>query len=68
MQMLQMRIGEGWDIHALVPGRDLVLGGIKVPHTTGLLGLARANAVAVVPEDVRTVVAGDTLHCLLLDS
>lgn len=38
------------------------------PGTTGLLGLARANAVAVVPEDVRTVVAVDTLHCLLLDS
>ena len=38
------------------------------PGTTGLLGLARANAVAVVPEDVRPVVAGDTLHCLLLDS
>ncbi|VEG29571.1 molybdopterin molybdotransferase MoeA [Actinomyces howellii] len=38
------------------------------PGATRLLGLAEANAIAVVPEDVRTVVAGDTLHCLLLDA
>ena len=38
------------------------------PGATRLLGLARANAIAVVPETTHTVVAGETLHCLLLDS
>ncbi|MBY0463978.1 MAG: 2-C-methyl-D-erythritol 2,4-cyclodiphosphate synthase, partial [Burkholderiales bacterium] len=33
-----LRIGEGWDCHALVPGRPLMLGGVSVPHTHGLLG------------------------------
>lgn len=32
----KLRFGEGWDIHALVPGRPLVLGGVRVPHTHGL--------------------------------
>lgn len=36
------------------------------PGATRLYGLARANAIAVVPEDTHTVVVGDTLHCLLL--
>ena len=35
--MINFRIGEGWDIHALVPGRRLVLGGVQVPHALGLL-------------------------------
>ncbi|BAW94018.1 molybdopterin biosynthesis protein MoeA [Actinomyces sp. Chiba101] len=38
------------------------------PGTTRLMGLARANAIAVVPEEARSVSAGDTLHCLLLDA
>ena len=38
------------------------------PGSYRLLGLARANAVAVVPEETTTVVAGDRLHCLLLDA
>ena len=38
------------------------------PGTVRLHGLSEANAIAVVPEDTSTVVAGDTLHCLLLDS
>ncbi|MDB5868367.1 MAG: 2-C-methyl-D-erythritol 2,4-cyclodiphosphate synthase, partial [Polaromonas sp.] len=32
------RIGEGWDTHALVPGRKLILGGVEIAHTLGLLG------------------------------
>lgn len=40
-----MRIGEGWDIHALVPGRALVLGGVEIPHATGLLGHSDADAL-----------------------
>ena len=33
-----MRIGHGYDVHKLVEGRDLILGGVKIPHTLGLLG------------------------------
>jgi len=33
-----MRIGLGYDAHALVPGRPLFLGGVRIPHETGLLG------------------------------
>lgn len=32
------RVGSGFDCHALVPGRRLVLGGVEVPHTSGLAG------------------------------
>ena len=43
--MLAMRIGEGWDIHALVPGRPLVIGGVNIPHTPGLLGHSDADVL-----------------------
>ena len=39
------RIGEGWDTHALVTGRRLVLGGVEIPHTHGLLGHSDADAL-----------------------
>ena len=39
------RIGEGWDTHALVPGRKLIIGGIEVPHNTGLLGHSDADVL-----------------------
>ena len=39
------RIGEGWDTHQLVAGRPLVLGGVTVPHTHGLLGHSDADAL-----------------------
>ena len=41
-----MRIGEGWDTHALVVGRPLVLGGVTVPHSHGLAGHSDADALA----------------------
>lgn len=41
-----LRIGEGWDIHALVAGRPLVLGGVTIPHIHGLLGHSDADALA----------------------
>lgn len=41
-----LRIGEGWDVHALVQGRPLVLGGVTVPHSHGLLGHSDADALA----------------------
>ncbi|HEY6133716.1 MAG TPA: 2-C-methyl-D-erythritol 2,4-cyclodiphosphate synthase [Rubrivivax sp.] len=43
--MNNIRIGEGWDIHALVTGRPLVLGGVAIPHTQGLLGHSDADAL-----------------------
>jgi 2-C-methyl-D-erythritol 2,4-cyclodiphosphate synthase len=42
---MQFRIGEGWDTHALVPGRRLVLGGIEIPFDRGLLGHSDADAL-----------------------
>lgn len=39
------RIGEGWDVHALVPDRPLVLGGVRIPHTHGLLGHSDADVL-----------------------
>ena len=39
------RIGEGWDTHALVTGRPLVLGGVHIPHSHGLLGHSDADAL-----------------------
>jgi 2-C-methyl-D-erythritol 2,4-cyclodiphosphate synthase len=40
-----LRIGEGWDVHALVPGRRLILGGVEIDHTMGLLGHSDADAL-----------------------
>lgn len=40
-----MRIGEGWDVHQLVEGRPLILGGIQVPYAKGLLGHSDADAL-----------------------
>jgi 2-C-methyl-D-erythritol 2,4-cyclodiphosphate synthase len=45
MDLPDLRIGEGWDTHALVAGRPLVLGGVTVPHTHGLLGHSDADAL-----------------------
>ena len=40
-----MRIGFGYDVHKLVPGRDLWLGGIKIEHDFGLLGHSDADVL-----------------------
>jgi 2-C-methyl-D-erythritol 2,4-cyclodiphosphate synthase len=45
MNPMAMRIGEGWDVHALVPGRPLVLGGVEIAHTHGLLGHSDADVL-----------------------
>lgn len=42
---MNFRIGEGWDVHALVPGRKLILGGVEVPHSLGLLGHSDADVL-----------------------
>jgi 2-C-methyl-D-erythritol 2,4-cyclodiphosphate synthase len=41
----RLRVGEGWDTHALVPGRRLVLGGVEIPSARGLLGHSDADAL-----------------------
>jgi len=45
MTTLNFRIGEGWDTHALVTGRKLILGGVEIPHSHGLLGHSDADAL-----------------------
>jgi 2-C-methyl-D-erythritol 2,4-cyclodiphosphate synthase len=40
-----LRIGEGWDVHALVTGRPLVIGGVTIAHTHGLLGHSDADVL-----------------------
>lgn len=40
-----MRIGLGYDVHKLVPNRDLIIGGVKIPHTLGLLGHSDADVL-----------------------
>jgi 2-C-methyl-D-erythritol 2,4-cyclodiphosphate synthase len=42
---MNMRIGEGWDVHALVPGRKLILGGVEIAHTAGLMGHSDADVL-----------------------
>lgn len=40
-----MRIGHGYDVHKLVSGRKLILGGVEIPHETGLLGHSDADVL-----------------------
>ena len=40
-----MRVGLGYDVHRLVEGRDLILGGMKIPHEKGLLGHSDADVL-----------------------
>lgn len=42
---IPFRIGEGWDVHALVPGRPLIIGGVTIPHHAGLLGHSDADVL-----------------------
>ena len=40
-----LRIGQGYDVHKLVEGRKLIIGGVDIPHTLGLLGHSDADSV-----------------------
>ena len=42
---MNIRNGEGWDVHALVPGRKLILGGVEIAHSAGLLGHSDADVL-----------------------
>ncbi|MBQ8758893.1 MAG: 2-C-methyl-D-erythritol 2,4-cyclodiphosphate synthase [Clostridia bacterium] len=43
--MADLRIGHGYDVHKLVEGRKLILGGVEIPHTLGLLGHSDADVL-----------------------
>ena len=45
MSSRKMRIGQGCDIHALVPGRKMIIGGVCIPHSAGLLGHSDADVL-----------------------
>jgi 2-C-methyl-D-erythritol 2,4-cyclodiphosphate synthase len=45
MVPIEYRVGEGWDVHALVPGRRLVIGGVEIPFHAGLLGHSDADVL-----------------------
>lgn len=53
-----MRIGHGYDVHRLVPGRDLILGGMKVTHGKGLDGHSDADVVTHAVMDALLGAAG----------
>jgi 2-C-methyl-D-erythritol 2,4-cyclodiphosphate synthase len=56
-----MRIGQGFDVHQLVPERDLILGGVKVPYELGLLGHSDADVLvhAIMDALLGAIGAGD---------
>jgi 2-C-methyl-D-erythritol 2,4-cyclodiphosphate synthase len=45
MTAMKIRVGQGFDVHALVPGRRLVIGGVEIPHACGLLGHSDADVL-----------------------
>lgn len=45
MSLPPFRIGQGYDCHALVPGRELIIGGVAIPHSSGLLGHSDADVL-----------------------
>ena len=53
-----MRIGHGYDVHKLVPGRDLILGGVKIEYEQGLLGHSDADVLLHAVSDALLGAAG----------
>ncbi len=53
-----MRIGHGYDVHKLVEGRDLILGGVKIPYELGLLGHSDADVLLHAVSDALLGAAG----------
>ena len=53
-----MRIGHGYDVHKLVEGRDLILGGVKIDHKLGLLGHSDADVLLHAVSDALLGAAG----------
>ena len=61
---MTLRIGNGYDVHRLVGGRDLILGGIKIDHETGLLGHSDADVLthAIMDAMLGALSLGDIGH------
>ncbi len=61
---MTIRIGNGYDVHRLVTGRDLILGGIKINHETGLLGHSDADVLthAIMDAMLGALSLGDIGH------
>lgn len=61
---MKLRIGNGYDIHRLVSGRDLILGGIQIDHETGLLGHSDADVLthAIMDAMLGALSLGDIGH------
>jgi 2-C-methyl-D-erythritol 2,4-cyclodiphosphate synthase len=61
---MTIRIGNGYDIHRLVAGRDLILGGVKIEHETGLLGHSDADVLthAIMDAMLGALSLGDIGH------
>lgn len=59
-----MRIGHGYDVHKLVEGRDCIIGGVNIPHETGLLGHSDADVLthAVMDALLGAAALGDIGH------
>ena len=59
--MAKLRIGHGYDVHKLVEGRDLILGGVNIPHKLGLLGHSDADVLihAVMDSIIGALSMGD---------
>ena len=55
---MNFRIGEGWDTHALVEGRKLIIGGVEIPHDKGLLGHSDADVLLHAITDAMLGAAG----------
>ena len=53
-----MRIGHGYDVHRLMPDRDLILGGVKIPYELGLLGHSDADVLCHAVSDALLGAAG----------
>ena len=63
-----MRIGEGYDVHRLVPERRLILGGVEIPYEKGLLGHSDADALlhALMDAMLGALALGDTMGIMMI--
>lgn len=57
--MSKIRIGHGYDVHRLVPGRKLIIGGVDIPFETGLLGHSDADVLSHAIADALLGAAGE---------
>ena len=63
-KLMNIRIGNGYDIHKLVPNRPLILGGVEIPHQLGLLGHSDADVLthAIMDAMLGALSLGDIGH------